>query len=315
MPSDPVAHRFDPEIRRALTQARPSMRWFGDDTIDEIRRLHVEGMPGYPPPDLTLGGSLRSVPAQTGDGVPVLILEPVDTAGPRPVIFYTHGGGMVSGTSATGLLPFARAARDLGALVLSVDYRLAPEHPFPAALEDVWSAWTWLSEQTDRLRIDPARVVVAGESAGGNLAAALTLQARDRGGPAPSRQMLICPMLDDRPTESQRMLDRDGIWDLHDNAYAWGAYLGGREATPYAAPARAQDLSGLPPAYVDVAEVELFRDEAIDYARRLTQAGVPTELHVWAGGCHGFDTLAPDSVLGRASLAVKQAFLARALTP
>jgi acetyl esterase/lipase len=183
--------------------------------------------------------------------------------------------------------------------VVSVEYGLAPEHPYPAAIEDCYAAWQWRSGGPSDLEIDPGRIVLIGERAGGGLVAALALLARDRGGPQPVGQMLATPMLDHtNNSPSVKQLDGIGLWDKKSNQTGWSAYLGAIAGSPnmsaYASPATADALAGLPPAFIDVADAEIFRDEAVDYARKLWLAGVPAELHVWTGGCHTFYPLIPE---------------------
>jgi acetyl esterase/lipase len=185
--------------------------------------------------------------------------------------------------------------------MLTVDYRVAPEHPDPTPVEDCYAALRWLAAHAAQLGVNPARVAVAGDSAGGGLAAGVSLLARDRGGPALALQLLIYPMLDDRTTTEDPVLPPELLtWTYEDNVTGWGALRGDREALSiYAAPARAQDLTGLPPAYLDTGDLDIFRDEDIAYGRRLAEAGVPTELHVHPGCPHAFEGLAPDAEVSR----------------
>jgi acetyl esterase/lipase len=206
-------------------------------------------------------------------------------------------------------------SRRLGATVASVEYRLAPEHPYPIPLEDCYSALTWLSGLP---AVDPSRVAIGGASAGGGLAAAVALIVRDRGAPALLGQLLVCPMLDDRnETPSSWQMAGQGIWDRAANDVGWTALLGdargGPDVSPYAAPARATDLSGLPPAFVDVGSAETFRDEDVAYASRIWQAGGSAELHVWPGGFHGFAGAVPQAAVSRAAVAAQRDWLARLL--
>jgi acetyl esterase/lipase len=207
---------------------------------------------------------------------------------------------------------------ELGAVVVSVEYRLAPEHPHPAPVEDCYAGLVWTAEHADELGIDPQRLLIYGGSAGGGLSAGTALLARDRGGPPLSHQILLCPMLDDRGiTQSSQELDGEGVWDRNANLTGWTALLGadrgGPDVSPYAAPARATDLSGLPPTYLDVGTVETFRDETIEYAARLARAGVSVELHVWAGAFHGFEGFAPQAAVSQDSRAARRGYLRRAL--
>ena len=213
------------------------------------------------------------------------------------------------------LLPYVT---QLGAVVVSVEYRLAPEHPDPAPIDDCYAGLVWVARNAEELGVDPGRILVAGASAGGGLAAGTALLARDRGFPVLTHQVLVCPMLDDRlRTPSSQMLDDEGLWDRNDNLFGWTALLGDRRGTDdvsiYAAPARAQDLSGLPHTYVDVGTAESFRDEAVAYAQRLAQAGVPVDLHMWGGGFHGFDAMVPHAAISRACATTRDEFIRRAL--
>lgn len=187
---------------------------------------------------------------------------------------------------------------ETGSTVVSVEYRLAPEHPFPAAIKDCYAAYRWLTESSADFDIDPDRVVLVGESAGGGLAAALALLVRDRGGRQPVGQLLATPMLDHRSaTPSVAQMDGVGLWDRISNTTGWSACLGSHadtaDAPAHASAARATDLAGLPPAFIDAADAEIFRDEVVEYTQRLWLAGVPAESHVWTGGCQPPDTSAP----------------------
>jgi len=223
------------------------------------------------------------------------------TDGPQPgsAVLYLHGGGMIFGLEHIGGL-YDLAVREYvatsGVPMLVVDYRVAPEHPHPTPVEDCYSALRWLAENAASLGVDPARIAVMGDSAGGGLAAGVCLLARDRGGPAVAQQLLIYPMLDDCTRTPDPQLLPFLTWTYDDNITGWDALLGDRTGTdavsPYAAPARAGDLSGLPDTYIDVGDLDIFRDEDICYARRLSDAGVPTELHLHPGCPHAFEALA-----------------------
>ncbi|GAY18185.1 alpha/beta hydrolase [Mycobacterium sp. shizuoka-1] len=216
-------------------------------------------------------------------------------------VLYLHGGGMIYGLAETrpGYEAVVRSyVAATGTPMLMVDYRVAPEHPDPTPVEDCYTALCWLAENARALGVDPTRLAVAGDSAGGGLAAGVSLLARDRGGPELAAQLLIYPMLDDRTTTPDPQLAPELLtWNYEDNLTGWGALLGDRagsdDVSVYAAPARAQDLAGLPPTYIDVGDLDIFRDENIDYAARLSAAGVPTELHVHPGCPHAFEALAP----------------------
>ncbi|GGO82707.1 alpha/beta hydrolase [Nonomuraea cavernae] len=223
--------------------------------------------------------------------------------GLRAAIVHLHGGGFVMGDADGDPVLPARLAEATGALVLSVDYRLAPEHPYPAAVDDGWAVLCHVTEHAAGLGVDPARVAVAGASAGACLAAALALRARDEGGPRIAAQLLDIPVLDDRAiTPSSRLTDSP-MWNRANLLDSWRHYLRDlppdQAISPYAAPARAADLSGLPPAYVSVCSLDPLRDEGIAYAQRLTDAGVPTELRLYPGTFHGAVSTFPDTSVTR----------------
>jgi acetyl esterase/lipase len=204
-------------------------------------------------------------------------------------------------------------------VVVSVEYRLAPEHPDPAPVEDCYAGLVWVADNADELGIDPDRLVVGGFSAGGGLTAGVTLLARDRGGPQIFAQMVLWPMLDDRnDTPSSFQMLGVGMWDQISNQTGWDALLGDRrgrpDVSPYAAPARADDLSGLPPTLIEVGSAETFRDEAVDYAMRIWQAGGIADLHVFAGAYHGYTMLAPDAAVSRDTVQVRSNWLYRLMS-
>ncbi|MFE7041622.1 alpha/beta hydrolase [Streptomyces atratus] len=217
--------------------------------------------------------------------VPVRIYHP---HGARSALVWLHGGGWIMGDLDTDNHFAARIAAAADTAVISVRHRRSPEHRFPAALDDTYAVLSWTAEHAAELGIDPNRIAVGGHSAGAGLAAAVTLRARDEQGPPVHFQLLNEPMLDDRQeTWSQRNFTDTPSHDRDVISAAWRHYLGARPATPYAAPARADDLSGLPPAYISTAEFDPLRDEGIAYALRLLQAGIPVELHQWPGTFHG----------------------------
>ena len=215
----------------------------------------------------------RSIPGvEPGTEIPIRVYEPVARpAGPGPALVFFHGGAFVLGDRYTEELRCLRYAAEAGCVVVSVDYRLAPEHPFPAGVDDCYAGLQWTVSHAAELDIDPDRVGVGGSSAGGALAAAVALMARDRGGPALAVQILNYPVIDDRmQTPSMRAFDATPMWTSGSNADMWQHYLGDPEhrgdVSPYAAPGRAPDLTGLPPAYVLTAELDPLRDEGIEYA-------------------------------------------------
>jgi acetyl esterase/lipase len=251
----------------------------------------------------------RTVPADPDVAVRIYRPHPAQGA-----IVWMHGGGFVMGDLDTEHPWATRLAEASGAVVISVDYRLAPENPFPAALDDVHAVLTWTARHAAELGVDPERIAVGGHSAGAGLAAAVALRARDLQGPPICFQLLNQPGLDDRQQTWSARTFTDTPWMNREKiTQIWGYYLGSTPATPYAAPARATDLSGLPPAYVASAEFCPNRDEDIDYALRLLQAGVSVELHQWPGTFHGSQAILSAEVSQR-QIAELGAALRRALT-
>lgn len=314
---------FDPELVPVLEVIRAAMATPTKETLPAFRAAAAEGILTEEPTDLTAGGRIRveerRVPGPEGTPeITLLILSPASARGPIGGIFNIHGGGMILGDRRTGIEAFLPFVADGDAVVVSVEYRLAPEHPDPAPVEDCYAGLAWTAKHTADLGIDPDRLIIAGGSAGGGLAAGTALLARDRAFPHLSHQILICPMLDDRfTTHSSRMLDDEGVWDRGANHFGWTALLGDRrggpDVSPYAAPARAQDLTGLPRTYIDTGSVEVFRDEILDYATRLSQAGVNVDLHMWGGAFHASDMMAGHAAVSRASNATRDEFIRRAL--
>jgi acetyl esterase/lipase len=257
-----------------------------EDLSDAVaaRRDYAERAAARPAPDTSnLEIEDRTVPADPGVGV--RIYRPLQAQG---AVIWMHGGGRVTGDLNTEHPWAIRIANGSGALVISVDYRLAPENRFPAALDDAYAVLIWTAEHAEELGVDPDRIAVGGHSAGGNLAAALALRARDEQGPSIRFQLINEAALDDRQDTWSQLHFTDTPWATRQNVGAsWRHYLGSAAATPYAAPGRADDLSGLPPAYVATAEFDPNRDEGIAYARRLLEAGVSVELHQWPGTFHG----------------------------
>jgi len=256
---------------------------------------------------------------RTPDGVEVLTLSsgigvrlhrpPVGT-GSGGAMLWVHGGGYVIGTPTQDDVLCGRFARELGITVAAVKYRLAPENPYPAGLEDCYTGLKWLATLPS---VDPARIVVGGASAGGGLAAALAQLAHDRGEIDVQAQLLVYPMLDDRSGHRPRPDDPgQRLWDKKSNRFGWASYLGGADPE-VAAPGRRADLSGLPPAWIGVGTADLFHDEDVAYAERLREAGVSCELEVVPGAFHGFDGLAAKSPVARSFFASQVEFLRPAL--
>lgn len=251
-----------------------------------------------PPSPMREGVLMREQWAPGHEGAPdvrVLTYQRADRARPSGAVLWIHGGGLVMGTAEQDHEECGRFADELGILVVNVDYRLAPEHPFPAGLHDCYAALRWMHDSAQELGVDPARIAVAGSSAGGGLAACVAQMALDSGGPAVCFQLLKYPMLDDR-TALRRDIDAL-VWSAGSNRFAWSAYLGRaaqpEDVRPYASASRRIDMRGLPPAWIGVGSIDLFHDEDVDYAGRLAEAGVPCELHVEPGMYHAADMFAP----------------------
>ncbi|MFC3172854.1 alpha/beta hydrolase [Novosphingobium bradum] len=310
---DPLAE-VHPDLREAAAAAPQFV--MSDETLALMRAgLAERSADRLPDADPDLVCQPAVVPGRDGEpDVGVLIYRRANHPANAPAIITLHGGGYLIGNAATSDRTSREWAR-AGLTVIAVDYRLAPEHPYPAALNDAWSVLAWAAGEAggggangaarNRDRDwDRSRILVTGDSAGGGLAAALALLARDRGGPALAGQVLIYPMLDDRTRAEPHRAGPDGtlVWPCPSNQYAWRCYLGeaaGGEVPPYAAPARAEDLRGLPPTFMGTGSLDLFYRENLDYARRLAQAGVPVATFVVEGGFHGFDSLAPDAAVTR----------------
>jgi acetyl esterase/lipase len=293
---------MDPEVAAALAGLPASLPRLETRTLGIIREQRLLGLAAIP---LSDGVSREDHTVPGPPGAPDVIVRvhvPAGLKAPAPCLYSIHGGGYVIGDRSMDDLRFDRSCPKLGFVGVSVEYRLAPETAYPGPLEDCYAGLRWVHEHADDLGVDRSRIGIGGASAGGGLAAALALLCRDRGEIPVSFQMLAYPMIDDRQvTESSRW--DVPIWSPDNNTFGWRSYLGdlyGREDVPYtAAPARAEDLEGLPPALIFVGTLDGFCDEDVLYAMRLYQAGVPTELHVYPGAPHGFDGLAPGAGVSR----------------
>jgi acetyl esterase len=315
-----MPYRYDPELV-AVALAFPEIDITDAPGAREI--LRRQQLPFCAPESLVI--EKRTVPGPPGDpDIEVCIMTPRELTRPAPAVYWIHGGGFILGEVDGDLDAPAHIAATLGAVAVSVEYRLAPEHPYPAAAEDCYAGLKWMAENAGALGIDASRIAIAGVSAGGGLAAAVALMARDRGGPALCLQVLDIPELDDRlQTPSMLAYTDTPCWNYPSAILSWQAYLGpGRQeddVPPYAAPARADDLSGLPPAYVMTCEFDPLRDEGIQYAQRLMQAGVATELHHYPGTFHGScaagaGTAISDRMVDDRTAALARAFRGAAIT-
>ncbi len=261
----------------------------------------------------------RQAPGPEGaPDVFVRIYQPTDRPDTLPALLWIHGGGYVLGSVERDDLLAKHFATVGQCVVASVEYRLAPEHPFPASVEDCYAALKWLSTHSSELGVNRSRIAIGGASAGSGLAAGLALFARDRAEVEVAFQLLIYPMIDDRNIAPASEAAPDTfVWTRENNLMGWRAYLGrepGEEdVSPYAAAARATDLTGLPPAYIPVGDLDLFLDENMTYAQRLLAAGVPTELHVYPGAFHGFNGFVPSADISRRFNAERDSALKRML--
>lgn len=315
-----ILERMDEEHAAVLDMIPPDLLDLSDiPTARQIAADLLEQMADQFPEIEGVITHDRQAPGPDGDpAVPVRIYRPEDAQGLLPAMLWIHGGGMVLGNIDQDDMFCKAVAKDVNCTIVSVEYRLAPEHPYPAPLEDCYSALRWLASNAVEIDADASRIAIGGASAGAGLAAGLGLLARDRGEVAVAFQLLIYPMVDDRNiTPSSQAITHPSVWNREANIAGWRAYLGGEigadDVPPYAAPARASDLSGLPPAYIAVGELDLFLDEDIDYAQRLLQAGVSTELHVYPGAFHGSDMFVADSELSQRWVADRNDALKRAL--
>jgi acetyl esterase/lipase len=305
---------LDPELR-ALLADMPLMTEISPEMLPQLRQLSAT-----PVEPLLEGRSVErrelTIPAPDGAEIPLSIFSPAGIDASKPCVFWIHGGGMIMGDRFSQLdIPLEWLDR-FGAVVVSVDHRLAPEATGTTLVDDCYRGLLWVAEHAEELGVDPARIVVAGASAGGGLAAGVTLMARDLGTPMIAAQILIGPMLDHRnDTASSRQFSGEpAVWTREMNEFGWRSVLGdhpGEAVSGYVSPAVADDLSGLPPTYIDAGTAEVFRDEDVAYATRIWAAGGQAELHLWAGGFHGFDALYPQARLSTAARQTRSDWLAR----
>ncbi|MGH3638711.1 MAG: alpha/beta hydrolase [Mycobacterium sp.] len=307
-----MAFALDPEIAIALAPMAEASAGAALPAVGDIagRRVMWESIIGA-------AGAAQPSPsdvktsehyATSDDGEQVKMRWYVkDGVAPGSAVLFFHGGGYILGHIDLFDGPVSRYTSASGVPMLSVEYRRAPEHPFPTPLEDAYAALVWLHDHASELGIDPDRIGVMGDSAGGGMAAALAILARERGGPKIARQILIMPMLDDRTRTPDPYIAPYALWSYDDSATAWPALLGEADGGPdvpaTAAPARLEDASGLPPAYIEVGQIDVFRDEDSAYAMKLSRAGVPVEFHLHPGAPHEFDSIAFESDVARRAVA------------
>ena len=301
----------DPEVAAAIDAAAGWMPALSAETLPVFRGIVAPLV--EPPPGVER--SVVQVRSTDGALVEVRVHRPLDAAVPRPALVWIHGGGYVMGAAAMDDGRLGDWAARLGCVTVSVDYRLAPEVPYPGALEDCLAALGWLHEASAALGVDRGRIGIGGISAGGGLTAAVALAARDRGSPAVAFQCMVYPMLDDRMASPSSAWD-SAVWPPASNRFGWDAYLrslGTDEVPGWASAARATDLAGLPPALMVAGALDCLVDEDVEYAMRLNRAGVPCELHVYPGAGHGLESMAPQSRPGRQLRRDVEAWLVRAL--
>lgn len=301
--------RIAPELRAAYRMA-PNVTFDRQWKVRGFRMLERFLLPTpRVPDDLTF----REI---DHDGQRIRIFEPAGDLRAPAAMLWIHGGGRIMGTPNLMDRHSIRVARRLGIPAVSISYRLAPEHRYPAALDDCVRGWSWLVERASGLGVDPSRIAIGGESAGGGLAAELAQRLYDEGGVQPAAQVLVYPMLDDRTaTRDELTAMRHPVWNNQSNHYGWSSYLGVPAGSPdvsaYTSASRRQDLSGLPPAWLTVGDLDLFLDETLDYVGRLEAAGVETALDRVPGGFHGYFTLGRDETPVRRMWASLETFLER----
>jgi acetyl esterase/lipase len=308
----------DPELRDAAVMMRENMAGYTPMDMTKLaqRRAWMEEMRPAPLPDVPYAE--HRIARANGPDVPVFVVNAKPGA-TRPGIFHMHGGGFTASTAIGGLPAVQELAGDLDIPIVTVEYRLAPETIWSGSLDDNYTALLWTVAHADEFGIDPARIALMGESAGGGHAALLALAARDRSEVRPAFQCLIYPMIDDRSGTSRKVPEHIGWfgWNPPANLFGWQSFLGcepGGDGVPReAVPSRCEDLAGLPPTFIACGALDLFIDEDIDFARRLICAGVPTELLVVPGAFHGFDSFARDAAVSRRFRAAKVEALRRGL--
>jgi acetyl esterase/lipase len=299
---------LDPEVAEALApMAGAALPAVGDVAARRAMWEPIIGAAGTAQP-IPADVTTSEHHATADDGAQITMRWYVkEGATPGPAVLFFHGGGYIFGHIDLFDGPVARYVSASGVPMLSVEYRRAPEHPFPTPLEDAYAALRWLHAHAAELGVDPDRIGVMGDSAGGGMAAALTILARERGGPKIARQILIMPMLDDRTTMPDPHIAPYVLWSYDDSRTAWpallGAAAGGPDVPATAAPARLEDATGLPPAYIEVGQLDVFRDEDTAYATKLSRAGVPVEFHLHPGVPHEFDSIAFKSDVARRAIA------------
>ncbi|KJB88398.1 lipase [Paenibacillus sp. E194] len=307
--------RVLPELRAALEQfpgfqLEEKLAWsrslLSNPPIEKSEHVHTTS---------------QMIPGAAGEML-AKVYEPASrTSAKLPAMLWIHGGGYVMGHPDMDDTLCERFVQAANCIVVSVDYRLAPEHLYPAAIDDCYAGMIWMTNEAESLGIDVDRVAIAGASGGGGLTAALALMARDKGGPALIFQMPLYPMLDNRnkSASSYEVMADNATWNRTNNVAAWSMYLGDasdtREVSPYVVPSSAESLAGLPPTYTCIGQLDLFRDETIDYVTRLAEAGVDVEFHLYPGSYHCFEVFVPDAEVSRRASQGYVDAMAKALNP
>lgn len=313
--------QLDPELR-AIVEKLPPDRPLDLNEIAaaraKMKKMMTTALANLPAVEGVDSQDQFAPGSQGAPAVRVRVYRPNDQRSKLPALYWIHGGGYVMGDIEQDDRLMKQLVKRIGCIAVSVDYRLAPEHPFPAPVEDCYAGLKWLFAHAGELQVEPSRIAIGGASGGGGLCAGLALLVRDRGELQVAFQLLIYPMIDDRNvTPASYAITDPRMWNRESNRLGWKAYLGrdggGADVSPYAAAARATDLTNLPPAYIPVGALDLFVDENIEYAQRLIQAGVPTELHVYPGAFHGFDVFAPSARVSKQFKADRDDALKRAL--
>ncbi|KAL2678490.1 hypothetical protein Neosp_009236 [[Neocosmospora] mangrovei] len=300
--------QFDPEYWQALEPFIPLMSNRPKLVLQDIpssrksREAAISFLLSKLPVQEDVACTVHHAVAPDGHQIPIYgFTKKESRPEPGPAVLFFHGGGMITGSSQLYSKPVARLVSETSIPFFSVDYRLAPEHNGLTLVQDCYTALLWLNQHAGEHNIDPERIAVYGESAGGGLAAGVALMARDKNLQPPlAKQILIYPMLDDRNSSGNEAIEPFAVWKTEDNVTAWTAVLGDKagnpnaDVSPYLAPARANSLKGLPPTYLDVGELDIFRDETVSYAMRLMAENVSTELHVYSGLPHGFELIGKD---------------------
>tara|TARA_B110000003_G_scaffold11790_1_gene11876 strand:+ start:1100 stop:2062 length:963 start_codon:yes stop_codon:yes gene_type:complete len=312
----------DPELIPAL-EAIPEFDIWADLTITRAVSLQRSNYIASTLPSVVGVTSSNHIVTQDNDqDVAVRVYRPEGHTKPLPSLLWIHGGGYCFGSMEGDDYTVRRMVEKIGCVVVSVNYRLAPEFPFPVPLNDCYSALTWVFDNADMLKVDASRIAIGGISAGGGLAAGLALLARDRAEVSVAFQALLCPMIDNNSTSASSFSITDKrIWNRRSNLQGWMHYLGRQTtseeepfvASKYAAPSHASDLHGLPPAYIGIGSVDLFIDENREYAQRLNGSGVATQLEIFTGGYHGFEFMVPNAKVSRLARDTHYSAIKRAL--